>query len=131
MIYIATIVISRRRKHATDWFSRFNKFLESQIDPLDQLLESEQPHKPARIAVLDTGVNEKHRTLYANSKRIVKRRNWVEDDNEMKDLYVTGHGTHTAALLLETAPLAHICVARISKDEHLGKEEHIRDVCSQ
>jgi hypothetical protein len=111
---------------------RFDRFFEAHLDPLFDLIEQKsQSYKRVRIAILDTGINEGHPVLNANSDRIVEKRSWIDDGNDMLDMYESGHGTHTAALVLQTAPLAHICVAKISKDRHLGKPEHIKEVSSK
>ena len=69
-----------------------------------------------RIAVLDTGVDLNHPDM--NSERIQSVRSWVNGKNgEEEDRGggdESGHGTHTAGILLDLAPDADIYLAQIA-----------------
>lgn len=72
---------------------------------------------PVKIAILDSGLDLPSADLEAWEDRIMDVRSWVRG-NEGKRIRgcgdETGHGTHAAALLLNTAPDAFIYVAQVA-----------------
>lgn len=76
-------------------------------------------HQRVRIAVLDTGADPNHPDM--DSERIQSIRSWVngkdgeEEDRRASD--ESGHGTHTAGILLDLAPDADIYIAQIATKE--------------
>ncbi len=118
----------RLRTHSDLWFRLYDDFLDTVIFPvLDDLDESILKGRgPSKIAVLDTGIDTGHPVIRANAERIIQQKDWVADGNGAQDIY--GHGTHTAALLLQLAPSAHIYVARIATDKYMASEDHVVQV---
>ncbi len=127
----AWLIVTSCRRFAVDWLSRLDDFYATHLDLLEQLRKAKPSYKTIKIAILDTGINEKHPDIYPNTDRIVQRKSWIDDGSDMLDTYESGHCTHTAVLVLQTAPFAHICVARICKDKNLQKIEHIKEVSFQ
>ena len=72
-----------------------------------------------KIAVFDTGVDPNHTIM--DSERIQSVRSWVNGKNgEEEDRWAgdeSGHGTHTAGILLDLAPDADLYVAQIATKE--------------
>jgi len=75
-----------------------------------------------RIAVLDSGVDDTDPKISTaiRSGRIIDRRSWVGNHHDHQDIY--GHGTHVTRFLLETAPAADICIAKICKEKVINDE---------
>jgi subtilisin family serine protease len=73
----------------------------------------EDEEKRVKIAILDTGIDLTHPLIkkYVDTGHIPKTYDFVEGTSSITDLH--GHGTHTAHLLLKTAPNASIYVARV------------------
>jgi subtilisin family serine protease len=98
-----------RRKQYLDWKGKFEdvykEFVTNHLD---------SPNRPVKIAVLDTGVDLMHPDMEARKKQIKGRYNWVNNQNVLDR---SGHGTHTAGLLLDYAPDAELYVAKITEKE--------------
>jgi hypothetical protein len=108
------------------WSQKYECFLEGWIWPAifeqERLLDEErlldQERHPSvlnvriRIALLHTGVDMKDPVIKGSYERI-KSRSWI-GENDIND--EDGAGTHAAALLLKTAPNAHVYMARVLKD---------------
>jgi hypothetical protein len=71
---------------------------------------------PIKIAVLDTGIDKTHPNLVAREERIIKKYNWTNEDQKKAVGDNNGHGTFVANLLLDYAPGAQLCVAKIAED---------------
>ncbi|KAK8115457.1 hypothetical protein PG984_011959 [Apiospora sp. TS-2023a] len=65
------------------------------------------------IAVVDTGIDVDDALIKAERGRIRVARGFVGDTTDYQDSH--GHGTHVVRILLTLAPLAEICVAKISE----------------
>ena len=72
-------------------------------------------YTPVKIAVLDTGVDLKHSDMIAREDQIKDVYNWIDDRNEKDVRDRSGHGTHTAGLLLDYACEAELYVAKIAE----------------
>jgi len=75
------------------------------------------PHRRVRIAILDTGYDPDAVFFQPPSRRsrLVQWKDWVDDARQPEDCH--GHGTHLVSLIMQMAPEADICVARVSKDQ--------------
>lgn len=75
------------------------------------------PHRRVRIAILDTGYDPDALFFQPPSRRnrLVQWKDWVDGAQEPEDRH--GHGTHLVSLIMQMAPEADICVARVSKDQ--------------
>ncbi|CZR56494.1 uncharacterized protein PAC_06382 [Phialocephala subalpina] len=111
---------AKKCSQSDKWFDHLTEFLEHFVFPVMHIATGETPIK---IAILDTGIDYEHTIIKANCERIVKTRSWVNDGNDMKDVF--GHGAHTLAMLLKVAPYAHVCVARVAEAQKLASEEDI------
>ncbi|KAK1763247.1 hypothetical protein QBC33DRAFT_480070 [Phialemonium atrogriseum] len=110
------------------FFDRIDLFKEQYIDPLREIHKSTK-HAKIKIAVLDSGVDFKNDLVIrgALSKKRI-RAGWGPTGTAKKDFLDSyGHGTHVTRLLLRTAPLAEIYVAKISEDKHLD-ESKVQDM---
>jgi hypothetical protein len=87
---------------------------------------------PVKIAVLDSGIDPQDITIAKHLKIPQKLiyRDFITGRHETLQDSV-GHGTHTAAILLELARTARIYVARIVEDRDLRHPEKIAEVCQQ
>jgi subtilisin family serine protease len=65
-----------------------------------------------KIAILDTGIDLQHPQF---SERIPSRNCWDFINNTEEICDEVGHGTHTASLLVKTAPQAQIFCGRVWK----------------
>ena len=89
------------------------------------LAQGRKPHgRKVKIAILDTGIDLGHPDFgkldpdhpeYGVPRKRVKR--WKSFANNEGDKDVSGHGTHSAALLLKLAPKANLYVARVVEDQ--------------
>lgn len=71
------------------------------------------PSETVKIAILDTGADLKHPLLqpFSRDGRFGEQWDFIEDRVQITDY--TGHGTHCAHLILQTAPRAKVCIARV------------------
>jgi hypothetical protein len=95
-----------------DWFGELDK-LNEVLGAMDN--ETDTEHKPVRIAVLDTGIdqNDPYADAITDYKDFVDGNNSIKKDN-------TGHGTNSVKLIFKVFNNAEIYVARIfeNRDEH-------------
>ena len=67
-----------------------------------------------KIAVLDTGCDAEAPSLRLPGRKKIKLwKDFVENSPTLTDDH--GHGTHLATLILQIAPYAELCVARVAK----------------
>lgn len=126
---------------ADEWFNLLT-------DTTHELFDKEKKRKDMgiKIAILDTGIDGTHKRFIAQRRRIQAYKSWIAPtashglergkifhrqlmENEFKD--DNGHGTHSAALLLEVDPWANIYIARIAQTVENGTEinpEHVAQV---
>ncbi|KAK3176017.1 hypothetical protein OEA41_007339 [Lepraria neglecta] len=81
---------------------------------------------PIRIAILDTGISLPQVASWSYEDRLLGFKSWLTSAPEDGDLTkgdqdLDGHGTHAAALLLQTAPNTDIYIARVFKDRKESK----------
>jgi subtilisin family serine protease len=86
------------------------------------LTEPSQGKERITIAILDSGVDDTDQKISGaiRSGRIIYRRSWVGNVDDHQDTY--GHGTHVARFILDTAPAADICIAKICKGKVINAE---------
>lgn len=106
-------------KYADDWFKRLRK------DIFPCLPQKRKAGKCVKIAILDTGIDMSEPFISTNSTRITTQ-TFLSNETSVEDPH--GHGTHTAALLLQIAENADIYVARIAKDENSVDPKNIEKV---
>ena len=89
-----------------------------------------------KVAILDTGLDAKLQEpfLLASKDRLKSFKNFAGDREDIKTPKDStdddfGHGTHATKLLLLTAPIAEIYVARVAKDGELGNPMQIYKAC--
>jgi subtilisin family serine protease len=70
-----------------------------------------------RIAMLDTGMDEKHDAFQKTRQQglILSGKGFPDNLLPFEDKH--GHGTHAASVLLRTAPTAELFIARIFDDQ--------------
>ena len=89
------------------------------------LAQGRKPNgRKVKIAILDTGIDLGHADFdkldpdhleYGSPrKRVIKCKSFANNEG---DRDVSGHGTHSAALLLKLAPKANLYVARVVEDQ--------------
>lgn len=105
--------------HADNWFER----LRNDVFPF--LPQKRKEGKCVKIAILDTGIDMSEPFISTNSTRITTQ-TFLSNETSVEDVH--GHGTHTAALLLQIAENADIYVARIAKDENSVDPKNIEKV---
>lgn len=72
---------------------------------------------PVKIAILDSGIDLPQSDLEAYDDRIIDVRTWLDGKVGKRDRSCgddVGHGTHTAALVLDAAPDSHVYIAKIA-----------------
>jgi Subtilase family len=91
---------------------------------------SSTPTTRIKIAVLDTGCDHEAAFFHSPTRRnrIKGWKDWVHKSANYEDL--SGHGTHTVALAMKTAPAADIFIARVARHraELEGADEVIASV---
>lgn len=90
------------------WFSELDRF-NSVLSP--RRMEKDDIYQPVKIAILDTGVNEKHADSIEDFKDFVSG-----DDDNCQDK--TGHGTHAFRLIEKVYRMARIYVGRVFDGSH-------------
>ena len=80
------------------------------------------------MALLDTGLDLTHPDMRGCESRIKGKYNWVNNQDKQKVPDSSGHGTHTAGLLLDYAPHAELYVAKIA-DKDPSDPRIIATVC--
>ncbi|SMR54425.1 unnamed protein product [Zymoseptoria tritici ST99CH_3D1] len=123
-------------KYAHEFFAKFAEFRRLHV-------AGSQIQKRVKIAVIDTGINEKSPSVHGHLFRIKQERNklheealrmgpivakqsFVGGDGCVNDAY--GHGTRVLSLLLRTAPDADFYIAKIStraNDDDAASADHI------
>ena len=79
---------------------------------------------PLRIAILDTGCDPNAPSLTLPGRKKIKFwKDFVENTPTPTDDH--GHGTHLVTLILQLAPYAELCVARVAK--HSEELQHAED----
>lgn len=84
-----------------------------------------------RVAILDTGVNDRHGTIaHALDKKVIQRCHGFPNSlNPRAD--GDGHGTYVADLLLRTAPDVSLFIARVADDDgQLSEEDDYQEVAN-
>lgn len=86
--------------------------------------DHEDDQKPVRVAIFDTGVDERHPEIKKASERILHKKTklkqiaamqgFPDSLNPSRDRH--GHGTHCASVLMKTAPNAALYIARVVDD---------------
>lgn len=106
------------------------KELEDLFHPLlisETQAEAHSMDRPVKVAIIDTGVDGTHEEIFDYSDRIDGYKSWVDDEYEwtrsgrdtlsrrtlrrFQDL--AGHGTYTASVLLKSAPVVRLFIARV------------------
>ncbi|PLB55445.1 subtilisin-like protein [Aspergillus steynii IBT 23096] len=107
---------TKSMREAKEWLSRLDSFHEEldQVAPAGGL---DIPRRPVRIAILDTGLDEKSHmfSIRPYTERLKGWRDWVDGSAQPQDCH--GHGTHLVSLVMRCAPEADIYVARIARDQ--------------
>lgn len=100
-----------------DWTEKWFDKLQKSHDLLSygrrQPLSKADKAKRVKVAILDTGIDLEHPLLkpYVDAGQIAETYDFTRARVPTEDVH--GHGTHTAHLLLKTAPNASIYVARV------------------
>ena len=85
-----------------------------------------------RIAVLDTGIRQEAFVRWMqqrNTRNRVSYMSFVSGDGDCPPKDDADHGTHTAALLLSTAPNADILIARVASSTDIDAADSMTKVC--
>ncbi|KAF2106155.1 hypothetical protein BDV96DRAFT_339008 [Lophiotrema nucula] len=111
-------------KKADKFMAELSWVAEYVVDLTD---ESSQETENVRIALIDTGIDREdtHIREAIADQRITECRDFVNgpyaapDPNDSQDKI--GHGTHIAKLVLDTAPLAKLYIAKIADDKSIER----------
>lgn len=96
---------------------------------VDLFSQSGSGERPVRIAVLDSGMNDRDLIVESNVERITYR-DFVRGQHDAPcDL--ASHGTHTAAIVLGIAKNAKLLVGRVVEELHFQDPGSIAKVCIQ
>ncbi|OXV09921.1 hypothetical protein Egran_02316 [Elaphomyces granulatus] len=116
----------KKVKYAKDFMKElepfFTKIRDTRTASPSILTEPSQGKERIKIAILDSGVDDTDQKISGaiRSGRIIDRRSWVGNVDDHQDTY--GHGTHVTRFLLDTAPAAEICIAKICKGKVINAE---------
>lgn len=106
-------LLTSRSEWTDTWFKELRK-AQSLVDSYwIKPLSIKDKEKRIKIAILDTGIDLTHPLFqkHLSDGQFPDSRDFVENRQNIID--TCGHGTHTAHLLLKTAPNASIYVARV------------------
>lgn len=95
------------------WTRRFNHIVRSHI--------SADTHRPIKVAILDTGINNSHPEFFGQS-RIKALKSWTDSQ---ADVDISGHGTHIASTILSLTLNVHLYIAKISETSPLEHPDEI------
>ncbi|KAJ5747489.1 Cadherin [Penicillium nucicola] len=98
--------------HTTEACQNYKIWEVKYMEVYEKFIQS-PPKSPVKIAILDTGIDEKHPDIDACVDQIKDRYDWTDESSNGKANDRTGHGTFIAALLLKYAPDAEIYIAKI------------------
>ncbi|KAJ4012483.1 hypothetical protein NW752_008180 [Fusarium irregulare] len=110
--------LSHKEKAARNFMQQAQRFYSHKIEPLER-------KKAIKIAVLDTGVDQKHRHF----KRVRKQGTCLKEiltfiDCDSHDTF--GHGTAVAGLIAGLAPHADLFIAKICRDRRItGVDQYV------
>jgi hypothetical protein len=104
------------------WFEKFQRL----TDTID---EAKGPR--IKVAILDTGIDLQHEDIVPCADRIKDVRSWINGNDGVED-WTTGdehgHGTHVAAILIDTATEADVYIAKITRDGNSIDTERVAEV---
>jgi hypothetical protein len=102
------------------WFSllgKLNSLLRAKAN------ETDADHKPVRVAVLDTGIQEHYKSLIQN-----RYKDYVSNNHDAPiDISVSSHGTKIVRLILKTFKDAEIYVARVFEQDKIDDDELVME----
>ncbi|KAF5486221.1 hypothetical protein CGCF413_v013453 [Colletotrichum fructicola] len=121
-LYDDTDHSSQSTKDAAREFLELIKIINEQyVKPCEEI---ETPRRKVRIAILDSGVSRKDTLIKGAFQAGIIQGVWGPGGTDRKDYDDTyGHGTHVARLLLETAPLAELYIAKVCDDKFLDENK--------
>lgn len=105
--------LSESQKGAKKWLSRMRQLNTELSQTRSQIVGSSATR--IRIAVLDTGCDNNAPFFHHpdNGPRLREWKDWVDGSDQWQDC--DGHGTHLVSLVMKTAPVADLYVARIAE----------------
>ncbi|KAG4444053.1 hypothetical protein IFR05_000513 [Cadophora sp. M221] len=115
--------------HCDKFFGKVDLFNAQYINPMKAIHKSIKCDK-IRIAVLDSGVDSKNDKLICGAfkNKRISDSGWSRTGTTKEHFHDTyGHGTHVVRLLLKTAPLAEIHIAKITEGKNLD-EGRVQDI---
>lgn len=85
---------------------------------------SKSTSKPAKIAILDTGIERGHALVEPREDSLKGKRNFYNPlQTNVADTH--GHGTFTASLIMDYAPDADLYIAKIADKENTRPDASI------
>ncbi|KAH6633954.1 peptidase S8/S53 domain-containing protein [Chaetomium sp. MPI-SDFR-AT-0129] len=103
--------------YSADICNLADSFINTHRDLYDELIEDPMTVPRVKVAVLDTGLDERHPYIYDNSARIREVRNWLPRHHESTGVDSRGHGTHVTSLLLDVAPDCDVYCAHVAETD--------------
>lgn len=88
------------------------------------LKNAPKDHSPPKIAILDTGVDERHSAIIACLENFKGPKSFT--DGETQDYH--DHGTFIASLILKVVPQVHLYVAKVAEKRLLPLVHSVADV---
>ncbi|ETS74204.1 hypothetical protein PFICI_14070 [Pestalotiopsis fici W106-1] len=111
---IANFAQDREADQSARWLDQILK-INSYINDVSRRCTHEGKRRATRVAVLDTGYDDEAVFFQVPARRR-RIRQWKDFYGDLGDpIDETGHGSHTAALIMKVAPTADIYIARVTK----------------
>jgi subtilisin family serine protease len=118
MFCIRLILILRSFRELQDTVTGAKRWLADFAKTLDLLDRFDEQYPPVKLAILDTGIDAEHPWIRTHWKHRSNMPHFYDfttsaDPREAVPIDETGHGTHMAGLILQTAPDVDLYVIRV------------------
>jgi subtilisin family serine protease len=108
-----------------------NKWFDLLGDFRETIASSKETGTRVKIAILDSGIDIKHRLIRPCRERIKDVRIWTGGHEGMEDLRSgdnVGHGTHVASIILSLVPYADVYIGKVTDSGEIDGASHIANV---